>query len=74
MRVQKFWDEVLSKDLKAGKKVLISAHGNSLRALVMLLRKMTPEEVKGFELHRAEPVLFTFDTQSLNVLGETPLT
>lgn len=72
-RVQTFWDTVLSSDLKAGKKVLISAHGNSLRALVMLLRKMTPEQVKGFEVHRAEPVLFRFDMQSLNVVDETPL-
>lgn len=72
-RVQKFWDDVLSEDLKAGKKVLISAHGNSLRALVMLLRKMTPEEVKDFEVHRAEPVLFTFDSDSLEVLEEKAL-
>ena len=72
-RVQKFWDEVLSKDLKAGKNVLISAHGNSLRALAMLLKKMTPEEIKDFEVHRAEPVRFTFDTDSLSVQKEEAL-
>ncbi|MFO1243144.1 MAG: 2,3-diphosphoglycerate-dependent phosphoglycerate mutase [Rickettsiales bacterium] len=72
-RVQRFWDEVLSKDLKAGKKVLISAHGNSLRALVMLLRKMTPEDVKNFEVHRAEPVEFTFDADTLKVISEKPM-
>lgn len=72
-RVQAFWDEVLSQDLKAGKNILISAHGNSLRALCMLLKKMTPEQVKDFEVHRAEPVLFTFDTGSLNILKEEAL-
>lgn len=72
-RVQKFWDEALSKDLKAGKNILISAHGNSLRALSMLLHKMTPEEVKDFEVHRAQPVKFTFDTDSLKILHEEAL-
>ena len=49
-RVLPYWDTVIAPDLKAGKRVLISAHGNSLRALVKHLSGISDEEITGLEI------------------------
>jgi len=40
-RVLPFWNETICKGIKEGKKIIVSAHGNSLRAIVKHLKKMT---------------------------------
>lgn len=52
--------EIVPK-LKAGKNIIIAAHGNSLRALVMYLEKMTPEEILKFEIPTGSPRLYELD-------------
>lgn len=47
--------------LKAGKNIIIAAHGNSLRALVMFLEKMTPDEILKFEIPTGSPRLYELD-------------
>ena len=42
----------------AGKNVLVSAHGNSLRALIMHLEKLSPEEILDRELATAAPQVY----------------
>lgn len=57
--------EIVPK-LKAGKNIIIAAHGNSLRALVMYLEKMTPEEILKFEIPTGSPRLYELDAD-LNI-------
>lgn len=61
-----FESEILPK-LKAGKNIVIAAHGNSLRALIMYLEKMTPAQILEFEIGTAVPRLYELD-ENLNVL------
>jgi 2,3-bisphosphoglycerate-dependent phosphoglycerate mutase len=45
-----YWQGKILPDLKAGKHVLVSAHGNSIRAMVMELSQFTPEEIPSIEI------------------------
>ncbi|UTD26978.1 2,3-bisphosphoglycerate-dependent phosphoglycerate mutase [Bradyrhizobium sp. WD16] len=47
-----------------GKRTLISAHGNSLRALIMVLEKLTPEQIVKRELATGAPVIYTLNADS----------
>lgn len=60
-RVKPFYDDVLKPALKAGKKILIVAHGNSLRALIKLLKDVPPEGIANVELETAQPTGFVVD-------------
>jgi 2,3-bisphosphoglycerate-dependent phosphoglycerate mutase len=59
-RVKPFYDAELAPQLKAGKNILIVAHGNSLRALSMIIEGMTPEQVSKYEIGNTEPIKFNF--------------
>ena len=54
-RVRPAWEELIAPALGLYDTVLVSAHGNSLRALVMMLKKMTPEEIVGEEIPTGVP-------------------
>ena len=60
-RVIPYFEKEIIPKLKAGKNVVIAAHGNSLRALIMYLEKMTPEQILEFEIGTAEPRLYELD-------------
>ena len=55
-----FREHILPKVL-AGEDVLVSAHGNSLRAIIMWLEKLTPEQVLKLELATGVPIVYHFD-------------
>lgn len=57
-----------SPQMLAGKRVLIAAHGNSLRSLVLKLEHLTPEETQG-QHPTGVPLIYTFDTD-FNVLDK----
>ena len=57
-RVIPYFESEIIPKLKAGKNVVIAAHGNSLRALIMYLEKMTPEQILEFEIGTAQPRLY----------------
>ncbi len=57
-RVLPYWDTVIAPDLKAGKRVLISAHGNSLRALVKHLSGISDDEITGLEIPTGQPLVY----------------
>ncbi|HEC18830.1 MAG TPA: 2,3-bisphosphoglycerate-dependent phosphoglycerate mutase [Gammaproteobacteria bacterium] len=59
-RVLPYYQEQIEPQLCTGKTVLISAHGNSLRALVMLIEKLTPQEIVDFEFPTGTPHIYTF--------------
>jgi 2,3-bisphosphoglycerate-dependent phosphoglycerate mutase len=57
-RVLPFWERVILPEVRAGKNVLIVAHGNSLRALVMHLDGLTREQVLQVEIPTGVPLLY----------------
>ena len=66
-RVIPYFKTEIEPQLKAGKNIVIVAHGNSLRALIMYLEKMTPKEILEFEIGTAVPRLYELD-KDLKVL------
>ncbi len=60
-RVIPYFESEIIPKLKAGKNVVIAAHGNSLRALIMYLEKMTPEQILEFEIGTGQPRLYELD-------------
>ena len=45
--------------------IIVSAHGNSIRAIVMALKKFTPEEILKTEIGWCEPWIFNFEDERL---------
>ncbi len=68
-RVLPFWDEKISKDLAAGKNVIIAAHGNSLRALVKHIENISDDDILNVEIANGQPWIYEFDAD-LNVTGK----
>lgn len=56
-----FWNSVVKPDIQSGSKVIIVAHGNSLRALMQHLENMTPEEIMGVNMPTGIPLLYELD-------------
>ncbi len=59
-------------DLKSGKNVIIAAHGNSLRSIVMDLDKLTKEQVLKLNIPTGVPIIYEFD-RALNITSKTTL-
>ena len=55
-----FIDEIVP-DLEGGLNVLVSAHGNSLRSIVMHIEGISPEEIVSLEIPTGEPIHYTYD-------------
>ena len=60
-RVLPYWHEIITPTIKSGKKVLVSAHGNSLRALVKYLDNMPDEEVVKLNIPTGVPLIYELD-------------
>ena len=60
-RVKPCWQELIAPDLKAGKNVLVAAHGNSMRALVKMLDNMSDEDIVGFNIPTGIPLVYELD-------------
>jgi 2,3-bisphosphoglycerate-dependent phosphoglycerate mutase len=57
-RVLPYWNSRIAPELKAGKRVLISAHGNSLRALVKHLSNIPDDEITSLEIPTGQPIVY----------------
>ena len=57
-RVLPYWDTRIAPALKAGERVLISAHGNSLRALVKHLSRIPDDEITALEIPTGQPIVY----------------
>lgn len=55
------WEEEITPAIKAGKKVLIAAHGNTLRALVKHLDGISEEEITGLNIPTGVPLVYELD-------------
>jgi 2,3-bisphosphoglycerate-dependent phosphoglycerate mutase len=60
-RVLPYWYETIAPTIRSGKRVVIAAHGNSIRALVKHLDKMTPEAILGLNIPTATPLVYELD-------------
>jgi len=60
-RVLPYWEQNIRPHLLAGKNILIAAHGNSLRALVMQLDQLSQAEVLELNIPTGAPLLYEFD-------------
>lgn len=60
-RVTPYWEGEIAPAIKKGKKVIVSAHGNSLRALVKYLEKIPDSEIPKFEIPTAKPLVYELD-------------
>jgi len=56
-----YWHDAIKPDIKSGKKVLIVAHGNSLRALIKYLDKISDEEILGLNIPTGIPLVYELD-------------
>jgi 2,3-bisphosphoglycerate-dependent phosphoglycerate mutase len=63
-RVMSFWNEQIRPRITKAERVLISAHGNTLRALLMDLSGMSTSEVESFEIPTATPIVYHFDSHA----------
>ncbi|MFZ3482656.1 2,3-diphosphoglycerate-dependent phosphoglycerate mutase [Sphingomonas sp. 3-13AW] len=60
-RVLPYWEARIVPELKAGKRVLISAHGNSLRALVKHLSGISDQDIASLEIPTGQPLVYELD-------------
>ena len=60
-RAWPYFEQTIKPQLEAGKRVLIAAHGNSLRALVMQLEHLTPDQILKVNIPTGVPCSYTFD-------------
>ena len=62
-RVVPYFNDVIKKDMEAGKRVIIAAHGNSLRALVKYFDGLSNEEITGVNIPTGVPLVYEFDDE-----------
>ena len=60
-RVLPYWEGRIAPALRDGQRVLISAHGNSLRALVKHLSAIPDDEITGLEIPTGQPIVYELD-------------
>ena len=60
-RVLPYWEVRIAPALREGQRVLISAHGNSLRALVKHLSAIPDDEITGLEIPTGQPIVYELD-------------
>lgn len=60
-RVQPYWEDVIAPEIKAGKSVIIAAHGNSIRALVKYLDKIADDQIVQLNIPTGIPLVYELD-------------
>ncbi|MCG7338124.1 2,3-diphosphoglycerate-dependent phosphoglycerate mutase [Staphylococcus sp. ACRSN] len=68
-RVIPYWNDQISQQLLDGKTVLVSAHGNSLRALIKYLENVSDEDIIGYEIKTGAPLIYEL-TDDLKVIDK----
>lgn len=68
-RVIPYWDDQIAPELLTGKTVLVSAHGNSLRALIKHIEGVSDEDIVGYEIKTGSPLIYELD-DNLNFVSK----
>jgi 2,3-bisphosphoglycerate-dependent phosphoglycerate mutase len=61
-RVLPFWNESVAPAIRSGKRVLVAAHGNSIRALVKYLDGVSDQDIVGLNIPNGIPLVYELDT------------
>ena len=59
-RVLKYWHSELAPAISSGQRIIVAAHGNSLRALIKYLNDVSPSEIMSFEIPTGVPLVYEF--------------
>ncbi|MCD6076901.1 MAG: phosphoglycerate mutase 1 family protein, partial [Ramlibacter sp.] len=62
-RVLPFWNEAMAPAIRAGKRVVVAAHGNSIRALVKYLDGISDEDIVGLNIPNGIPLVYELDAE-----------
>jgi 2,3-bisphosphoglycerate-dependent phosphoglycerate mutase len=62
-RVLPFWSDSIAPAIQRGRRVLVSAHGNSMRALIKYLDSISDEDIVGVNVPTARPLVYELDAQ-----------
>ena len=62
-RVLPCWNDTLAPALRAGQRVLVAAHGNSMRALVKYLDGISDDDIVGLNIPNGIPLVYELDAQ-----------
>jgi len=68
-RAVPYFKKEIMAEVKTGKNVIVVAHGNSLRAIVKYLDKVSDEQIAKLELKMAEPLIYTFENGQLKKMA-----
>jgi len=60
-RVIPLWDESIAPALKSGKRILVAAHGNSIRSLVKYLDKVSDSDIMDINIPNGTPLVYELD-------------
>ncbi|WP_159517404.1 2,3-diphosphoglycerate-dependent phosphoglycerate mutase [Sunxiuqinia indica] len=63
VRVLPYWHNVIAPTIKEGKRILISGHGNSLRALIKYLDNIMDEDISNLEIPTGKPLVYELDEE-----------
>ncbi len=69
-RFMPLWEKSVTQDLQRGRNILIAAHGNSLRALMLKLEGISEEDITKVEISTGVPIHYTLDKKTLKVLSK----
>jgi 2,3-bisphosphoglycerate-dependent phosphoglycerate mutase len=61
MRVMPFWEDAIAPALRSGKRVIISAHGNSIRAMVKYLDGISDDDIVNLNIPNGIPLVYELD-------------
>ena len=64
-----YFTEEIVPDLAVGKSVLVSAHGNSLRSIVMHIEGISPEDIVSLEIPTGEPIHYNYEEGIISRVG-----
>lgn len=67
-RLRPYWEQVVKRDLREGKKVLIVSHANTLRSLIKEIDDISDEDIKGMSIPTGIPLLYRLDANLKPVL------
>ena len=62
-RVLPFWNEAMAPAIKAGKRIIVTAHGNSIRALVKYLDEVSDADIVGLNIPNGIPLVYELDAE-----------
>ena len=66
-RVSPYWEQELKPAILSGKRIIISAHGNSLRALVKFIEHISDKKIIDLEIPTGQPLIYHLRESDLKV-------